>query len=367
LKDCFALPELLIVPDRVLLVAVSHAVLTLCGFLVAWLVRWRLIPAEAVVLNVAAVFLSILLLMRSSHSPEAAYLLLLTPLLFVFGNTVFRFSFQVALPFSAFCVVASAAAIMTQPGAGAGLKILMLAVQLTLAASTLIATYQSEAFERTSYLLTLRETLRGESLVEKNRELRDLSQTDQLTGVANRRAFDWSLEDLWNEHLQSHTPLALLMIDIDHFKRLNDTYGHANGDVCLKRLARRLQHLMRPHQWMARYGGEEFVVLLEGEGAFQAASVAERLRREIETMPVQLLGDHQQEITLSISVGCATMIPTRGAAAVDLFSRADTALYAAKKRGRNRVEVYLPQSAERQNDLQTEPSTAAPINDLLDA
>jgi diguanylate cyclase (GGDEF)-like protein len=124
---------------------------------------------------------------------------------------------------------------------------------------------------------------------------------------------------------------------------------------------------MRPHQWMARYGGEEFVVLLEGEGAFQAASVAERLRREIETMPVQLLGDHQQEITLSISVGCATMIPTRGAAAVDLFSRADTALYAAKKRGRNRVEVYLPQSAERQNDLQTEPSTAAPINDLLDA
>lgn len=169
----------------------------------------------------------------------------------------------------------------------------------------------------------------------QNRLLQQLLSTDSLTGISNRRHFDYALADEWRRCARAGTPLSLLMIDVDHFKAYNDRLGHMQGDDCLRRVAALLTGASRrAGDLVARYGGEEFVCLLPNAGRQGAALVAERLRQDVERAcilhPASPLG------YLTVSIGVATAMPPAGtpAALVDL---ADRLLYVAKTQGRNRV------------------------------
>lgn len=179
------------------------------------------------------------------------------------------------------------------------------------------------------------------------RELAGLAATDGLTGLANRRSLDQALKQEWARGMRSGQPLALLMIDVDHFKAFNDRHGHHGGDVALRSVAQALAaSIRRPGDLAARYGGEEFMVVLPETNKTGACVLAEKLRLAIEALPP--FGDDTLPIT--VSIGVATHLPVSHDVPEPLFHAADRALYRAKKNGRNRVEVepYLTPSAERQ-------------------
>jgi diguanylate cyclase (GGDEF)-like protein len=166
------------------------------------------------------------------------------------------------------------------------------------------------------------------------REYEQAAKTDLLTGVHNRR---WMAEMFPRQLARSEfsgQPAALLMVDIDHFKRLNDTYGHAIGDVVLKAVARRLSDTLRPTDFLVRYGGEEFVALLSGATHESAAIAGERLRRAVADAQyaAQELGS---ALRVTVSIGVAIARPEEALDA--LIERADTALYRAKASGRDSV------------------------------
>ncbi|HEX5758107.1 MAG TPA: diguanylate cyclase [Thermoanaerobaculia bacterium] len=175
-------------------------------------------------------------------------------------------------------------------------------------------------------------------LQEANVGLQLLSALDGLTGVANRRRFEEVFNLEWRRASRAGLPLAVAMIDIDHFKRYNDMQGHQRGDDTLVRVAHALAgSLHRAADLVARYGGEEFVVVLPGSREEHAAAYAERLRQEIEALAIPHPGA-SPEAVVTVSVGVAACVPEPDCLPASLLEAADRALYAAKRGGRNRVE-----------------------------
>ncbi|MBA3015683.1 MAG: PleD family two-component system response regulator [Proteobacteria bacterium] len=167
--------------------------------------------------------------------------------------------------------------------------------------------------------------------------LKSLSNRDGLTGIANRRSFDETLDSEWNRAKRLRSCLSLVMVDIDHFKLFNDHYGHIAGDECLRWVAQALkQSLRRACDFVSRYGGEEFVCILPETDLDEALKVAEHLRSAVAELAIPhafstVVG------TVTISMGVASMMPLPEKASVDLMLAADQALYQAKNTGRNRV------------------------------
>ncbi|MFP3923318.1 diguanylate cyclase [Pseudomonas sp. W5-36] len=179
------------------------------------------------------------------------------------------------------------------------------------------------------------------------RELAGLAATDGLTGLANRRRLDQVLKQEWARGMRSERPLALLMIDVDHFKAFNDRHGHHGGDVALRSVAQTLTaSIRRPGDLAARYGGEEFMVVLPETDKAGACVIAEKLRLAIEALPPFA----EDTVPITVSIGVATHLPATHDLPEPLFHAADRALYRAKKQGRNRVEFepYVAPSAESQ-------------------
>ena len=187
-------------------------------------------------------------------------------------------------------------------------------------------------------LLEQRVQERTRDLEHLNEQLTELSATDALTGLKNRGHFDRVFQSAVVRAFRFGEPLSLLVLDIDHFKKFNDTYGHLIGDDCLKMVAQCIRKFVtRPQDLAARYGGEEFVVLLPDTPATGANQVAERIRAEIERTAFPVSGDI---LHLTVSVGVCTVAPDRADATKDIFRWADEALYEAKGQGRNRVMAW---------------------------
>jgi len=168
------------------------------------------------------------------------------------------------------------------------------------------------------------------------RMLESMCKTDPLTGISNRRDFESRLNIEWNRALREHGVLSMLMVDVDYFKRVNDTYGHIRGDILLRNLAQCIRsNLRRGTDFVARIGGEEFAVLLPGTDLKGACTVAGLLRKEIQGQKLQLPEGKEECITVSIGVAC--MLPTLERTPEALSDSADYALYQAKERGRNQV------------------------------
>jgi len=178
-------------------------------------------------------------------------------------------------------------------------------------------------------------------LMQHARTLGDLREDaaradhDGLTGIPNRRAFDAQLDGLIRSYHRYGRPFSLILLDVDHFKRINDTYGHEAGDAVLRSVAARVAGSVRDVDFAARYGGEEFAVLLPETGLAGAVETADRLRRSVADLPVEWRG---QVIPVTISLGVAA-VPECVANARDVLAAADQALYASKEAGRNRVSA----------------------------
>ena len=168
--------------------------------------------------------------------------------------------------------------------------------------------------------------------------LEALSLLDALTDIPNRRRYDESLASEWARAKRDRTPLSLIMIDIDHFKKYNDYYGHGAGDVCLQRVATELaEGVVRPGDVVARYGGEEFVVILPDTDKDSAGQIAERLRERIEKLNLAHAYSETKSV-ITISAGVATQTELGEClSSIMLHDSADKALYMAKAGGRNRV------------------------------
>lgn len=174
-------------------------------------------------------------------------------------------------------------------------------------------------------------------LERKNQVLQRFSFKDPLTGVWNRRKYAQMIKSEWRRCLREQKPIALLLLDIDHFKRFNDFYGHMEGDKCLIKVGHALRRsLSRSTDILARYGGEEFIVLLAGAGKEEAIKVANMLRQKIEDLAIL----HEKSPVsnyVTVSIGCTSTVPDRDSSYQDLFNMADKALYQAKNAGRNQV------------------------------
>jgi len=201
-------------------------------------------------------------------------------------------------------------------------------------AITLTAGYSLERQERLGYLMFLRSELQGAELFR-------LSNLDKLTGLPNRRAFEERFEVLWREGMRAMTPLSAIVIDIDHFKAVNDLYGHLYGDDVLRRVASLLPQALRVQEdIVARFGGEEFVILLPDTRWESALLVAERVRTMVELAGTPVSEHLTEKLTMlaTVSCGVSTYVPDERLSRERLLKTADRALYKAKENGRNRVE-----------------------------
>jgi diguanylate cyclase (GGDEF)-like protein len=179
-------------------------------------------------------------------------------------------------------------------------------------------------------------------LLATQEALREQAARDPLTRMWNRGAIFEALERELNRAGRSGSPVAVIMCDIDHFKKVNDTYGHAEGDVALCEVAARIGRCARKYDITGRYGGEEFLAVLPQCDESAAAAVAERVRQEVCSRPFDL---HGHEVWITLSVGVAATADGGEATCGDLTRLADEALYRAKRDGRNRVA--LASTAER--------------------
>ncbi len=185
-----------------------------------------------------------------------------------------------------------------------------------------------------------------EKLEESNQQIKRLTKeleatrkeamTDFLTQVANRGSFDRAIFDMVHDFYNRNYPFALLMLDIDNFKQINDTYGHQAGDYVLRELAKVIKEQLRARDLIARYGGEEFAVLLPGVTFSQAIRIAERIRKAVEK---HLFKYEDRDIPVTVSVGVAVM--RDGLDETSIVEKADQALYLAKKSGKNCVKTDL--------------------------
>ncbi|MDO9483112.1 MAG: GGDEF domain-containing protein [Hydrogenophaga sp.] len=193
---------------------------------------------------------------------------------------------------------------------------------------------------------------RTQALKAVNHQLEILSVTDGLTQLANRRRFDAVWTDEWQRALRLGTPLAIIMLDVDHFKAYNDHYGHQQGDACLRRVGEvLLATVRRAGELAARYGGEEFVVVMPGASVAHAMAMAEAIRANIEATGME---HHYSPVAgvVTVSLGVAVKIPTSQDERNSLVQAADAALYQAKHQGRNQAVLF---SRHASSDLTLKP------------
>jgi diguanylate cyclase (GGDEF)-like protein len=180
-------------------------------------------------------------------------------------------------------------------------------------------------------------------LQETNRRLQNLAITDELTGLLNRRALFAELKKDTSRFIREQKPFYIIMLDIDHFKKVNDNYGHQAGDKVLHELAKRLEKTLRPYDIIGRYGGEEFLIAVGNITKQNVIKLAERIRKSIADQPFFITKDQSIPVTASLGIG-SLPLPVHQVTdkefmkiIYDLIKRADKALYKAKQQGRNQV------------------------------
>lgn len=187
--------------------------------------------------------------------------------------------------------------------------------------------------------LAIQQSQQRQALIAANQELQKLALSDGLTSLANRRRFDEHLTDEWQRLARDKQPLSLILCDLDHFKRFNDTFGHPAGDRCLIRVARALlSGPQRPADLVARYGGEEFAVILPNTDTHGAWRIAQKIHESIRALRIEHAPDNEEPY-VTVTMGVSTIIPGHDNTPQMLVQASDLALYHAKQHGRNRTYV----------------------------
>ena len=295
-----------------------------------WL-REAMVPLLAITTMTTQIYL-----VQTSASPLAAYAHYGSLIGIVIANLIVRarFWFAVTGSFAAFAIYAGGVShLEVLPAEARVSAIISLCVAVV---CTLYANFKLERDHRRTYLIGLQDRVRAGILSQANQELSRISSLDALTGLANRRGLDERLSTMWTAAQASRQSIAVLMLDIDHFKRFNDRYGHQAGDTCLKEVADVLRTQVRGGiELAARYGGEEFIVALPGADLLDGIRAGERLRRAIEARALRNEPGLSQIVTASIGVAAAPA--NQDGSPQTIITAADAALYEAKRRGRNRV------------------------------
>lgn len=277
----------------------------------------------------------LLYLIMISDSPLAAHAHYSIILILVFPNIVQRIRFWYAMPASVITVALYAAVI---PHVKYMPDDVIFGAVLTLAMTTmlcLITNWKAEHDDRRTYLMSLREELLSLQLMNVNQELSAISMLDPLTGLANRRRLEQFVDALWSAPHLAHRPAVFMMLDIDHFKRFNDRYGHQAGDACLKMVAEVLQGALRSGTDLAvRLGGEEFLAVLPDSEMSEGIQVAERVRKGLEQRSIAHIASPTAAV-VTVSIGVAIVRPDAKITFTEAIATADRALYSAKQRGRN--------------------------------
>ena len=342
--NLFLIGDWLLVPDVFWrAVALHFGLVTPWMLVAAWIIARRPRPVirEALAASVPlAIILQIDTGFALTTSAAAAhYQYVVIPTLCYINVSLHRLTFSFALAVSAIVVAAHAILVLTSGLLPADVAIMVFVLLLVCGYITLVANFQMQRELRKSYLYSLRDRLR-------HAEADAASRRDALTGLANRHHLDAEIGKLWAMPKDEAGPVSVVLIDIDHFKPLNDRYGHATGDLCLKRVAAIIMAELRgADDHAVRFGGEEFLLLLPNMEMVDAMRVAERVRKAIEAAAIPNEGVGLRGIvTASFGVAAAS---TADLAAAELIAVADSALYAAKRRGRNLVWPPLAGAGER--------------------
>lgn len=334
LADYFMIPDQLSL--AVILRACVYGPICLLGVWFFTRYHWpRLIEWAVAGAGLLAAGISIVLSL-SSDSPLAVAHLVILSVVVVYATLIGRF-----WPMLVMCVLIAAGHAYAVHQHGQWLNGLGLATTLLLLSSMVFALYGNYTLEhsdRQVYLLDLQESSLQAELTAANDALALSARTDPLTGLANRRHFDDFLAQVWAHSQAQRSSLAVLLIDIDHFKRYNDQHGHPAGDRCLCEVAQALAGAVRKTgDLVARWGGEEFAVVMSHASREMAQAMAQRVVDAVR----QCAAPHGEQATaappVTVSIGVAALTPWHGETAQALVQAADTALYEAKARGRDQV------------------------------
>ncbi|MGC4060362.1 MAG: GGDEF domain-containing protein [Aquabacterium sp.] len=284
-------------------------------------------------------------LLVHSHSDFAGmYTAGLVPIV-IYGNLVQRFRFRYALFYSVCVVLISMYCAWSRTGHPHPYAVFdwpLVLLVTVISSHTVAMNYRYELEERRRFQWSVRTQTLRKKLAASQAQLDDMSRRDALTGVPNRRHFDEYIRDAWDAAHAANGEVALLLMDVDHFKAFNDRYGHPAGDQCLRHVAQILQKAVPAEQGcVARWGGEEFIVALPGMDAQAAMRVAQTLCEAVQSSGLR----HEASTTagsVTISIGVACARPAEFSRHVDgLVADADAALYRAKREGRNRWAMAL--------------------------
>ena len=264
---------------------------------------------------------------------------LFTVALVAIGVITYAFSLSAVLSFAIPMLMPNAIYLLMyagKPGVIAGSVICMFSFAMFGITKTISAAFKSSIRLNHEYSAEIEERKKIEF------QLQEISRRDGLTGLFNRRYFDEILSQEIGRAYRNHSPLSLLMIDIDHFKEYNDFYGHVAGDNCLVDIAHLISSsLNRKGDLIARYGGEEFVCILPNIDSKGAFAYAEKLQMFIQEKRIEHFASKLTYLkSVTVSIGVTTLPMLSRLTATDLVQRADNALYQAKKQGRNRVKYY---------------------------
>jgi len=330
--NLFLAADWFLTPDTWPLAALLHlAIVTPWMIGALWLFpRLSSYPREVLAASLPVLIVGqILLVYARSGAPGAVHYQNLVILPILYANAIQRLPNRLAIASSSIMVAAHAALVLSIGEISLAAACASSAISAASAYTTLAANRLLERDERRNYLQRLRDRLRHEKTEVESRR-------DPLTGLANRRELQMRLEAIWSRDPTETSAVAVVMLDIDHFKAYNDRYGHPAGDACLKRVASCVQAELRGAADIAvRYGGEEMLVVLPDADLPAAVAVAERIRRRLEGLGIpHNIGGVSRIVTASLGAASA---PIGVVTAEELVTAADTALYAAKGNGRNQV------------------------------
>jgi diguanylate cyclase (GGDEF)-like protein len=335
--NLFLIPDWFLIGDQITIALILHfAVVTPWIVLTGWLIKddSSKFLRESLAGSIPIVIvLQILVSFVLTSSPDAGHYQYFVLLVLLFTNTIQRLPFRHAVAVSGTILAAHAAAVVLSDHMSWPVALVAMNTMAVSAYLTLVSNYYLERDFRRAYLHTLRDRLR-------HAETEAVSRRDALTDLANRRLLTERLSELWQTPDERVSPVAMIMLDVDHFKLFNDRYGHVLGDACLKRVAASVNAELRNGDDLAvRYGGEELLLLLPQTEASEAIRIAERIRRSVEALgiPHDALGARG---VVTVSCGAAAA-PVSTISAQELIGAADAALYAAKRNGRNQVWPQL--------------------------
>lgn len=337
--NIYNLTSLHLMPDIQPFTVAMRLFVLVPGSLAIFLLVPRVPPAIRELLLLQGMFVASLLplyLLYSSQSVYASYTLGELPLVLLFGNMLLVLRFRWAVVFTSVTCLTALWVIYNKPGLDPNLVFPLTVQVVTGLFFTLYGNWHVERQRCLTYLAQYDAETRADRAERRTDALRDLTLTDMLTGIANRRHLDETL-DTW---LAGGRDVLLLMVDVDHFKAFNDRFGHVAGDDCLRQIAAALTAFAaRHHGFAARYGGEEFTLLFAVDTQTGGAFLADRLVRTVRDLSIPHPARLDGLNTVTVSVGYAGTGEGGLRDPRDLVTRADLAMYEAKSAGRNRSKA----------------------------